>query len=327
MTMTQLQQKEERSAALKVFQVTSGDYYVESSKGKVCYRVSLDNGNSACTCGDFNGNIQRDPHFICKHIMSAMRFNESGPKPKLDDRFIMVIQGNEFVKYAGVLDLGHQKGIAKLFVEATQYPTKENGNEGICKATLISKEGEEFVDYGDANPSNVTSRVVKHILRVASTRAKARVLRDFTNIGMTCLEELADLDEATDTPQKAAAPEKSNVRQFKKKEEKDAAADQNPHTKEPQPDLTKDPQKAKETPQQQPPAQQEPQKTEQPQGQTNTVVKIATAQMQAIINLAKRRGLTEEEIRKRIEENYHITFEDMNASDAKGLIRSLQQSA
>ncbi|MCX5814179.1 MAG: SWIM zinc finger family protein [Proteobacteria bacterium] len=320
MTMAQLQQKEEKGNTLRVFQVTSGDYYVESSKGKVCYRVSLDNNDSGCTCGDYNSNIQNDKNFTCKHMLAAMKFSETDQKPRLDDRFVMEIQGNEFVKYAGVLDLGHQKGIARFCTEAVQYPTKENGNEAICKATLISKEGEEYIDYGDANPLNVTSRVVKHILRVASTRAKARVLRDFTNIGMTCLEELADFDEV-ETPKKETAPEKSNVRPFKKpKEEKDAA---NKKTDTPAPE--KDQEKKEEPPKEQSPEQ--PQKTEQAQSQTDNVVKIATAQMQAIINLAKRRGLTEDDIRKRIEDNYHVSFEAMNSTDAKGLIRQLQQSA
>ncbi len=73
MTMAQLQQKEEKGNALRVFQVTSGDYFVESSKGKVCYRVSIDNGNSACTCGDYNGNIQNDKE-LC--MQTYARSNE-----------------------------------------------------------------------------------------------------------------------------------------------------------------------------------------------------------------------------------------------------------
>jgi hypothetical protein len=37
--------------------------------------------------------------------------------------------------------------------------------------------------------------VAKHLLRMASTRSIARALRSYTNIGMTCLEELGDFDE------------------------------------------------------------------------------------------------------------------------------------
>jgi len=38
-------------------------------------------------------------------------------KPKLDDRWIIEIEGNQFVKFAGLLDLGHQIGISQIEVE------------------------------------------------------------------------------------------------------------------------------------------------------------------------------------------------------------------
>ena len=113
----------------------------------------------------------------------------------MDERWIIEIEGNQFVKYAGLLDLGHQKGLSQIEVEPLQLPTKDNGNSAICKATVISKSGESFTDIGDANPGNCSSKVAKHLLRLASTRAIARSLRTFTNIGYTCLEELADLND------------------------------------------------------------------------------------------------------------------------------------
>ena len=52
-----------------------------------------------------------------------------------------------------------------------------------------------FTDIGDANPGNCSSKVVKHLLRLASTGAIARALRSFTNVGLTALEELEDLND------------------------------------------------------------------------------------------------------------------------------------
>lgn len=114
---------------------------------------------------------------------------------QLDDKYILRINGRDFVKYEGLLSLAHQKGIDKLEVTPIQYPTGENGNEAICKAVLTSKNGECFTDIGDASPKNVGKQVSAHILRMASTRAKARCLRDFTNTGMTALEELGEMAE------------------------------------------------------------------------------------------------------------------------------------
>jgi hypothetical protein len=103
-----------------------------------------------------------------------LKITGSGNGPRLDERFIISIKGKEFVVYAGVLDLAHQRGLQKIEVDVVQYPTKENGSEAICKATIESKDGEVFVEWGDANPRNTNEKIVNHILRMSATRAKAR---------------------------------------------------------------------------------------------------------------------------------------------------------
>ena len=120
---------------------------------------------------------------------------ETTEKAKLNPEFIKNLNGRDFVRYVGLLDLSHKKGLIKLDVEIIQYPTKENGNEAICRAVAETMGGGRFSDIGDASPLNTDKPISAHILRMASTRAKARALRDLTNIGMTCLEELGDLDE------------------------------------------------------------------------------------------------------------------------------------
>jgi hypothetical protein len=79
-------------------------------------------------------------------------------------------------------------------LKRSNIPPKKMDLEGICKAIVESQDGSEFTEVGDANPKNVNKQIAEHVLRMAATRAKARALRDFTNIGMTCLEELGDLD-------------------------------------------------------------------------------------------------------------------------------------
>jgi len=192
MTAKELQKRGAKAESLRVLQTEDGSFYVESAEGKILYRVIADDQETSCTCADFTRNSKNDPNFQCKHIMSVISSAPTGEvetafylerkKPKLDERWIIEIEGNQFVKYAGLLDLGHQKGISQIEVEPLQLPTKENGNSAICKATVISKTGESFTDIGDANPGNCSSKVVKHLLRLASTRAIARSLRTFTDL-------------------------------------------------------------------------------------------------------------------------------------------------
>ncbi len=107
----------------------------------------------------------------------------------INEKFIINLQGRSYVTYEGLLDLAHQKNLKSLEVEIIQIPTEENNMTAICKAIATTDE-ERFQDIGDASPKSVNNALVPHLIRMASTRAKARVLRDLTNVGMTAIEEL-----------------------------------------------------------------------------------------------------------------------------------------
>ncbi|GFN34363.1 hypothetical protein [Tepidimicrobium xylanilyticum] len=113
----------------------------------------------------------------------------------INEKFIINLQGKSYVTYEGLLDLAHQKNLRSIEVELIQIPTNENNMTAICKATAKTDNG-IYTDLGDANPQSVNSTIVPHLIRMASTRAKARVLRDLTNVGMTSIEELS-LEDTT----------------------------------------------------------------------------------------------------------------------------------
>jgi hypothetical protein len=209
-------------------------------------------------------------------------------KPKLDERFIKEIDGKQFVLYSGILDLAHKKGLNRIEVEILQYPTSDNNMTAICKAAVESKDGDLFVDCGDANPTNCNHAVSRHLLRMASTRAKARALRDFTNIGMTAYEELADASEVlgNDNP---ATPTTGRTRGRKPKETAPQSG------------------------------------SDDGESGANPTKKISEAQKQAILNLSRRRGLTLLELEKLIKETYGSPFTEISQRQASALIHSFQQ--
>jgi len=254
-----------------------------------------------------------------------LKVTGSGNGPRLDERFITNIKGKEFVVYAGVLDLAHQKGLQKIEVDVVQYPTKENGSEAICKATIESKDGEIFVEWGDANPRNTNEKIVHHILRMAATRAKARALRDFTNIGLTSLEELGDFDEVI-------GPEKSDLVGFKRSGNNRTPANQARKTVETEPPVKIVPPKQDEKAADQGnKAADQTKAAEKPktEGETKQPVQtLSSAQLRAIENLSKRRGISPEDLKSMLKEQYGTAALDtLTASEASSFIRSLQQSA
>jgi hypothetical protein len=222
----------------------------------------------------------------------------------LDPRFIKNLKGKDFVLYSGLLDLGHQIGIQSLQIEPIQYPTKDNGNEAICKAIVTSVDGRVFTEIGDASPKNVNVQIAVHVLRMAATRAKGRALRDFTNIGMTCLEELGNTDDVT-------SGDTSNVIPMQKQKQK-RSSNESVKPETPPQDQNSDPPK---TP-------VEKTKDKSPSGAT-----ISTAQRNAIMSLCTRKSISEQELEKQIEEAYKSTLDNLTTSEASSLIRSLQQAA
>ena len=115
----------------------------------------------------------------------------------INEKFLISLQGKKFVTYEGLLDLAHQKGLLSIKVDIIQIPNDDNHMTAICKA-IASTDKVNFIDIGDANPQSVNNALVPHITRMASTRAKARALRDLTNIGMTAIEELSFEEGTTD---------------------------------------------------------------------------------------------------------------------------------
>lgn len=251
-------------------------------------------------------------------------------RPRLDERFLINIQGKDFVLYTGLLDLAHQHGLLKLEVEQIQVPLKENDYTAICRATAIAQNGAVFSDVGDANPGNVNRKIAPHVLRMASTRAKARVLRDLTNIGITCLEELGDLDDALteDYSEKRSqnrfsshanhnssghqpnqhSPVKNARSKFIESGEKTADPAQKSNAKvkvqenkpEIQPEATED----------QPP-----------------LPRMSMPQRRAVYNLAGRQGLSEEELKQLVFKKFGTPMNEISTVDAAALIQYLQKAS
>lgn len=322
MTREELDKRNQRSQNLRAYQLNDHEYFVESSQGKISYKVIIDNGHTSCTCGDYASKVQNDPQFQCKHILAVINGNGNiqhetmKQKPKLDDRWITSIKGKDFVVYSGLLDLAHQIGIQSIQVEVVQYPAKENGNEAICRAITHSKDDQLFEDFGDANPKNTNTLVVNHLLRVASTRAKARTLRDMTNIGMTCLEELGD-DEDIDPAATAAKNRTSQAKKDTKNKQQATAKPQSSQNRK------------KEQPSEQPrPDSTEEKKQSEVNNGGNTSAKPSSAQVSAIKNLAYRKGLSDADLDRLAKEKLNIpSFSELSADHAGRFIKILQQSA
>jgi len=341
MTTVELQKRSEKSQNLRVIQVDETWFYVESDEGKICYKVCYAAEDQySCTCGDFARGIKNDQNFKCKHVLAVASCVPNGEqekaqflerrKPKLDERFITTIENKDFVLYAGLLDLAHQKGILKIDVDPIQIPTKENDHMAICRAIVVSKSGEVFSDVGDATPQNCHPRVAKHLLRMASTRAIARALRSMTNVGMTALEEIGDFGDIIDVKQEDRSTRKVAQAAPKKITRADKKETKSIPDKVENPDKKQDPvaqATAENSPQAQAATRTDGNGNGRGKSKQETTPQISSAQANAIANLSRRRGISVEELEKMSVDAYGVKVDHLSQKDASSLIRQLQQSS
>ena len=104
-----------------------------------------------------------------------------------DSDLYINLNGKMYVTQKGLLNEATKKGLKSIITEMVEFKDKEIA---VVKATLTGKNGEVFTGYGDATKDNVNSMIVKHLLRMAETRATNRAMRLYTNIGVTSIEEL-----------------------------------------------------------------------------------------------------------------------------------------
>ncbi len=109
-----------------------------------------------------------------------MENKENTPRLKHDGG--IQIHGKDVATYDGMLDYAHKVGIQRLENKILQFPSPENGQTAICSATLVTVDNRVFTDIGDVNPENVPRGCTANYIRMASTRAKGRVLSDAINI-------------------------------------------------------------------------------------------------------------------------------------------------
>jgi hypothetical protein len=102
--------------------------------------------------------------------------------------FIVEIHGKQFVQYAGLLAMAHERGLVTLsahFISVT-------GDLALAESTAIFSDGRTFKECADSTPQNVGPTVRAHYPRIALTRAKARALRDALNISVCSIEEMEE---------------------------------------------------------------------------------------------------------------------------------------
>ena len=110
----------------------------------------------------------------------------------IDPQFIINLKGKSYPVFAGILDAATKAGLTSLVTRIVQIPDEANGNTAIVMARAEFADGRTFEDVGDCSPRNVSPQIATAALRMASTRAKGRALRDAINCGMTMLEEMPD---------------------------------------------------------------------------------------------------------------------------------------
>jgi hypothetical protein len=175
------------------------------SNGQTVYHIV----NGHCDCRDY----EQAPEQWCKHRLAHAIAKRAYPLAKaqwdaashaasatplpaapgetaqgVPPQHVVMIQGKPFVKFTGLLQMAHERGLVAL----TAAWTYNDGELSLAHAVATFQDERRFEEAGDATPANTNRKVAVHFRRVALTRAKARALRDALGVELVAVEELAD---------------------------------------------------------------------------------------------------------------------------------------
>jgi hypothetical protein len=103
-----------------------------------------------------------------------------------------------YITHAGLLRLARRQRCAGVQVQQVRRFCDPVKGRWVFKATVYtSPQSKGFVGFGDADPSNVSSRVHGAEMRVAETRAVNRALRKAYGIGICSVEELGSFSSSS----------------------------------------------------------------------------------------------------------------------------------
>ena len=117
-----------------------------------------------------------------KHVSNRNKLN-------IDERFIVKIQGNEFITYNGLLEYAKTQFGGMQKKEIIEIITSEDGKSASARVRIIMKEGQIFEDVGTCTPENAKS-VKVYPEELAVTRAYSRALRFGLVVDYCSQEEL-----------------------------------------------------------------------------------------------------------------------------------------
>jgi len=156
--------------------------------------------NGHCDCKDYTNAPQgwcqhRLAHALHRRAYSHAKVQwdasttaPAAVPPPVPPQHVVMIQGRPFVKFAGLLQMAHERGLVSLTAEWTY----NDGELSLAQAIAVFQDGRRFEEAGDATPANTNRKVAVHFRRVALTRAKARALRDALGVELVAVDELAD---------------------------------------------------------------------------------------------------------------------------------------
>lgn len=131
---------------------------------------------------------------VCDRLMADEECWTIAPEPTantagMDPRFLVTLDGKDFVTYQGLLAMAHQRGLIELKAEWTY----NDAELSLAHAVARFANGQRFEESGDSSKENVGEKVILHWRRISLVRAKARCLRDALALNLVAVEELGDV--------------------------------------------------------------------------------------------------------------------------------------